>query len=258
MRLGCCTEVLNYKTAENLGYDFIEFSASEINSMTSESFNGLVHTIRRGKLPCLRFNDYCKGDTPLVGPQVDFHVLEEYADKICGRGGEIGVKSLGIGAPKARILPKEFSINDADEQMMRFLTMICEKAKKYDIKVLMEAVHSGVCNYINRTQEAVDMVSRLNIPNLKIVLDFYHMQVMGESIESFCSVSDWVEHVHVSNRDANNKRAYLLDTDEDECRKIAKTLIRCGYDGTVSVEAPTVDFNREAAVCLNVMKRSFE
>ena len=136
--------------------------------------------------------------------------------------------------------------------------MLCEKAKKYDIKILMEAVHSGVCNYINRTEEAVKMVRRLNIPNLKIVLDFYHMQVMGESIESFCDVSEWVEHVHVSNRDANNKRAYLMETDEDECSKIAKTLVRCGYNGTVSVEAPTVDFKQEAAVCLDVMKRTFK
>jgi hypothetical protein len=49
-----------------------------------------------------------------------------------------------------------------------------------------------------------------------------------------------------------------METDEDECSKIAKTLVRCGYNGTVSVEAPTVDFKQEATVCLDVMKRTFK
>lgn len=255
MKLGCCTKTDNYHSAEILGYDFVEFSATQIHGLSDDAFEKLLKTLQNGRIPCFRFNDYCTGETPLVGPKVDFGNLEAYAEKVCSRAGRLGAKSLGIGAPKARILPENFSLEQADMQMKQFLTMLCQKAQTKGIYVLMEAVHDGLCNYINKTQEAVGLVKSLDIPNLKIVLDFYHSQVMGESIESFCDVSEWVDHVHVSSRDAGNRRAYLLKSDEAEFGRICDTLKRCGYDGSISVEAPTHDFYEEARVCLDVMKR---
>jgi sugar phosphate isomerase/epimerase len=257
MTFGCCTETKNYPAALGLHYDFIEFSAFEIKAMDEECFRQLCRQVASATMPCLRFNDYCKADTPLVGPDVNFCVLEEYAGAVCARGGELGIKSVGIGAPAARMLPADYPRNKADEQMMKFLSMLSEKARHFGISVLMESVHDKTCNYINTVDEAMKIVKAVNLPNLKVVLDFYHMREMNEPYNRICDFREWVEHTHVSGKNSDGTRTYLSNVDTDDCMEIAKNMRACGYDGSISIEAPTENFESEAKLGLAILRKVF-
>ena len=37
-----------------------------------------------------------------------------------------------------------------------------------------------MCDYANRTEDALRLIEKVAAPNLFMVLDFYHMEVMGE------------------------------------------------------------------------------
>jgi hypothetical protein len=46
--MGCCTKTENYHTAEILGYDFVEFSATQIHGLHDDAFEKLFKTLQNG------------------------------------------------------------------------------------------------------------------------------------------------------------------------------------------------------------------
>ena len=103
------------------------------------------------------------------------------------------------------------------------------------------------------------MVKKLNMDNLKIVLDFYHMEVMGEDITDIKDIMPYVKHLHCNHTPKGKlDREYIVHEDEQMLMKIKKAVSECGYDGTISIEPDdTPEFDKVAPVSYAVMKRVF-
>lgn len=239
--VGCCCSTNTYLNVKGMGYDYAELSGRQIMSLSNNEFLNFLGLYKASGFPCRGFNDYCGAEYPIVGQRSGDKSCEEYAKKICERGALLGIRTIGIGAPTARILQDGYPLEKADEDMRSFLKMICKYAEPYGITILLEAVHKYMCNYLNYTEDAVKMVRDLDIPNLKIVLDYYHAMVMGEDLHHFEYAMPYVRHLHISTDLERHSRGYMRESDIPFMRQLFEEAIATGYHGGISVEAGETD-----------------
>lgn len=256
MKFGCCTTTANYDLLVKCGYDFIELAGAEVSSIEEEKWQQFVKKVAEVGVPCAGFNSYCKDRPAIVGDNFNEDETREYAALIAKRGAELNVKTIGIGAPFARKLPEGYSKEKADAQCRRFLEITCEEAAKYGLTVLFEAVHEHICDYATRTDDALEMVKSLDLDNLQMVLDFYHMEAMGEDRLDFDRCAPYIRHLHFSTCEENYGRKYPSESDFDILSKIMKKLSSLGYNGTLSIEAGTDNFESDAIRALEVLKKA--
>jgi hydroxypyruvate isomerase len=92
----------------------------------------------------------------------------------------------------------------------------------------------------DHTDYCVDIIRRVGSPNLKLLFDVYHVQIMdGDIIRRLRQFKDLIGHVHTA---GNPGRAELDDRQEIAYKPIMETLVEIGYQGYVGQEfIPTRD-----------------
>jgi hydroxypyruvate isomerase len=92
----------------------------------------------------------------------------------------------------------------------------------------------------DHTDYCVDIIHRVGSPNLKLLFDIYHVQIMdGDVIRRIRQLKDTIGHVHTA---GNPGRGELDDKQEINYRPIMEALVEIGYTGYVGQEfIPTRD-----------------
>ncbi|MBP1577389.1 MAG: sugar phosphate isomerase/epimerase [Oscillospiraceae bacterium] len=256
--IGCCGTTNTYLAIRDMGYDYIELSGRQIMSLSDEEFSDFLQLYKDTGFPCRGFNDYCGAQTPIVGEGSGSDAVRAYAEKICRRGAALGIKTIGIGAPSARTLPEGYPMEQADKEMADFLKMICPIAAEYGITILLEAVHAYMCNYLTLTPETAKMVQKLALPNLAMVLDYYHAMVMGEDLHGLSQFIPLVRHLHFSTDLENHARGYLRDEDIPLLSQLLSEAAAAGYAGGISIEAAADKLEADGEACCRRMKKAAE
>ncbi len=279
MRIGCCGNTENYVQISKTGFDYIELSGRQLMALSEYQREDFLRLYEKTGFPCIAINDYCGSDTAIVGPNFSPSVIRRYASVLMEYAHRLGVRNVGIGAPAARKLPEGYPSKAAMFEMMTFLYITCEEAARYGINVLLEAVHSGLTDYMNHTQEAADMVKALRgiqadsldpemtklaqtavagrkIPdNLWMVYDYYNAMAMDEDLTQMAAVMPLVKHLHYSTDLGNNDRGYPHAENVRELADFLKAAADAGYAGDVSVEANYSRYlNYDGDLCVRIMR----
>ncbi len=92
----------------------------------------------------------------------------------------------------------------------------------------------------DHTDYCVDIIKRVGSPNLKLLFDIYHVQIMdGDIIRRIHQIKDVIGHVHTA---GNPGRGELDDKQEISYKPIMEALVEVGYTGYVGQEfIPTRD-----------------
>jgi len=104
----------------------------------------------------------------------------------------------------------------------------------------------------DHTEYCIDIIRRVGSPNLKFLMDIYHVQIMdGDVIRRIHQYKDLIAHVHTA---GNPGRGELNDDQEICYRAVMRALVDIGYDGYVGHEfIPTQDplagLREAVAVC---------
>jgi hydroxypyruvate isomerase len=100
----------------------------------------------------------------------------------------------------------------------------------------------------------VGVCERVNSPNVKLVCDLYHLQIMdGDIAENIRQSIQWIAHFHTAGVPTRNEIDY---TQEMNYRYIAEVIADLPYDGYVSHEwrpTPGRDPMRSLAEALEIM-----
>ncbi len=97
-----------------------------------------------------------------------------------------------------------------------------------------------------------DIVKRVNMPNVKLLFDIYHVQIMnGDLIRRIKQYSDLIGHIHTA---GNPGRGELNLDQEINYPDIMRTLLELGYEGYVGQEFiprgdPTEGLRRAVMMC---------
>ncbi|HJN12854.1 MAG: TIM barrel protein [Pirellulaceae bacterium] len=86
----------------------------------------------------------------------------------------------------------------------------------------------------------VDLIRRVDSPNMKLLFDIYHVQIMnGDVIRRIRQYKDLIGHYHTA---GNPGRGELDDTQETNYPAVMKAIVDTGYQGFVAQEfIPTWD-----------------
>ena len=208
-------------------------------------------------LPVLRLNAYCSGSPVIAGPGADDAATQSYARVLMRKAAALGVETIGIGAPKARILPDGYDRALADSQCARFLRITAEEAAPYGITLLIEAVQKGMCNYLNTMADAQTMMRRIALPEVRLMADLYHMETQGEDWNTLRNYMADIRHVHVRTVGPGLTRGLYGLKDEIICAQAFRAIRAAGYSGTVSIEPDAAELNEQTMkTALEMMRRA--
>ena len=255
MKIGCCTGIENYEDLCALGYDFIELAGTGVMMMGETELKEAKSLIAKNNIPCNGFNAYCGAELCMAGPQFDLGKARDYAAEICRRGKLLGIRVIGLGAPLARRLPKDFDRLAASEQFKDFVRVTAEEGAKHGITFLLEALNPHICDLVTRTREALEIVRELDMPNLQMVLDFHHVTKSGEDVSDIAYVMPYVKHLHIDHT-LEDGRYHLKEEGLPFYSRCIAAARACGYDGTLSVEpnAAKAPFREEARESLRILR----
>lgn len=248
MKFGCYCAIKDVETVAEIGYDYVELSASEILRLSPEEYAALRKKLERCSIPCLAAADYC-GDTPaMVGSRFDSQAAARYARMVCERVYPLGIRRLGVGAPLARAMPVKYAYDRALEQAVEFFRRTSDEAMPWEgLNVLVEALCTNSCNFCNSQHQSWDLVQRINRPNVLMEVDFFHMRLMAEPLPRAADFHPLIGHVHISGRTEQDQRCFFAESERNFCREAVSALKRCGYTGTMSMEVPPEAFSPQAA-----------
>jgi hydroxypyruvate isomerase len=176
-------------------------------------------------------------------------------------------KAQEMGAPTLFLLTDELG----DDRSVRFqfpelseeakyqsvydgLKALAPLAEKAGITLLLEALnirmdHPGY--FLHHSAVAFDLVRAIGNPQIKMLFDIYHMQVMeGNIIHTLTNNLDVIGHVHVADVPGRHEPG----TGELNYANIIRALREAGYTGYVGLElAPTVPSEQAMADCLALL-----
>lgn len=140
-----------------------------------------------------------------------------------------------IGAANIHVMAGFAQGQDAHNVFLDNLRYATSQAAQYDITILIEPLnHYDAPGYFLQTSaQAKAIIDELNIPNLKLMFDCYHLQLMeGDICHRLASLKDIIGHIQIA---AVPSRA---EPDEGELYYpfIFKALNDLGYDQPIGAE----------------------
>lgn len=163
----------------------------------------------------------------LFGRSSEREVLKQYLKKAIAFALEIGCRNMVFGSPKNRIIENNGEYNIAVE----FFKEIGDYAFENNTVLSIEAnPRIYGTNFINSTDEAVQLVKDVGSKGFKINLDYGTIIENNESLYKLCKIVDIINHVHISEP---NLVSIIERKDHIELAKILKDAM---YQGYISVE----------------------
>lgn len=193
--------------------------------------------------------------TGLIHPEVHdsmIAVWEPWIDQL----GDAEVRRFAANAGQLRGL----SLNEAADNAVAVLNRIKGKMEERNVSICIENVNDRRPRDpgLARTDMAfghwdwgVDVVRRVNSPNVKLLCDLYHLQIMdGDLAYRIQEDQQWIGHFHVAGVPT---RTEIGATQEVNYRYIAEVIAELDYDGFVSHEwRPTPGNDPLAAIAAAV------
>lgn len=233
MRLGICMAIENLIEAHAAGFDYVEISAPHLLPDAGEAdfacYRARALSSPLGVESC---NCFLPAQHRVVGPEVDLHAVGVYMEIVLRRLAEVGGKVMVFGSGGARHIPDGFPFEEARSQFCAAAQLAGAIAARYDVIIALEPLAFSECNLLNRVEDAMALVVRINHPHVRVLADSYHMLAVGESFESIPIAGSLLAHVHV---DMPDLAAYQSGVPSPFPAFFA-ALRQAGYTGRVSIE----------------------
>ena len=236
IQFGCCTQVEYYDNLVRAGYDYIELGGKVVSAMSEQEFAETLRIVQAGPLPCRGLVSYCPPEIVIAGPGWSLPAAREYAQKCAARAGQLGIQRVGIGCPLSRTLPDNYDRQLAFRQMADFLAVTCQEFARYGIDVCVESLGYGNCNFINTLEESAELQKTVDMPNIKLALDFYNLEQSNQPDVDIAPYMSHVAVVHMSDDEGLWRRNFFIPGKSAVHQERVRRLIALGYTGDISIE----------------------
>lgn len=138
---------------------------------------------------------------------------------------------VNIGRSRGYIHPED-TYETAEGRFLDCLRECADFAAPLGVEILLEPVNRYEINFLNCVQDAISLLKKAQLPNVRIMPDVFHMNIEDASITgSFEEAGDRVGYVHFA--DSNRLAPGWGHLDFPA---IIETLRKIQYDGYVTVE----------------------
>lgn len=238
------------------GYDAIELHIKEIMSFDNGEFQRAKKLVRDSGLASEVFDNPLPLDVVIADDDFDFAYYTEYLKKAVSRTAEMGARYFVYGNGRTRSLPEGERRAKGEEKNQQLLFTLCRLAAEENITIMLEPLHSSICNSVLSIPEAYAYAQKLGCPNLKTLLDFRWFVAGGHSYSLIEEYADFIKHVHVDNPlYPFPERRVPMPGDGFDYGPLFQTLKKICYKGMISYEANTFqDFEADLRGGLSLLK----
>jgi sugar phosphate isomerase/epimerase len=240
------------------GFDYCEPAVVKTMSLSDADFAATRAKVDATPVHVESMNSLLPGEMKVVGPTVDRSTLDAYIQKALSRAQAFGAKVVVFGSGTSRRVPDGFPRDQAWSQLQDFLRRMGDEIDKqnYGFVIGIEALRKQESNIVNTTAEAYELSVDTNHPKIKIICDFFHLASEHEDPTVLLKVKDRLVHLHFAN-ECNNR---AFPRDPAECPEYAPffaNLRAINYQGRLSIEAGTHDFNADAPLGLATLRKLY-
>jgi len=174
------------------------FAAVELHWPYEYDPNDIKATLDEVGLPVLGLNtrrgDLSKGEnglSALVGREVEARAA---IDEAIDYAATIGAANIHVMAGFAQGLQAHHTFIDN-------LRYASNKAAKYSITILIEPLNHYDAPYyfLSTSEQAKAIIEEVNLPNLKLMFDCYHLQLMeGDLCHRLAALKDMIGHIQIA------------------------------------------------------------
>lgn len=256
--IGVCTAFDDFeriKKIHDIGYDFVEFSFSSFKDAKESVIRECADLLHELNLPCVSMNGLIVGNFSLTGDNTNHEEAKEHVESILEKVQPFGTKTFVMGSGAARRVPDGYSKEKAMEQLERFFVdVLSPAAKKYDAVIAIEELRKEETNIFNTCRDVVSFLKGIDTPNIKLLVDYYHAMLGGDTLEELASYKGYISHVHIAS--PSNARIMPQPTDSDDYKAFFKALDEAGYDkANISLEGSWDDrFDELAPISLEYLR----
>ena len=233
IKVGVCTR--DVAGATKHGFDYLEPAAAEIAAMSEDQLREFADTVLASPLRCHAFNSFIRRpDLKVVGPEVPTPALKKYLEMCLPRCRHLGASIVVWGSAGSRNVPEGFSREQAQDQITAFLKLAGEIARRSKIIIAIEPLRRQESNILNTGAEALEMVRRVKHPNVRMIIDYYHLREENEDPHIIEVAKHEIVHLHFANP---HGRVWPHDLAEDDhYAAFFRCLKKTGYSSGISIE----------------------
>jgi sugar phosphate isomerase/epimerase len=257
--IGVAGPASDFDDSVRYGFDYHEAHVWEVANMPEGEFQKFKDHVLASPIRCRRFNlfiaswgDLASPAIRIVGPHADLAAARAYVERSLPRCRQLGAEIVVWGSAASRNVPEGFSRERAWAQIQDFLRMADPIARSQNITIAIEPLRTAESNILNTGAETLKMVRELNLPNIKMMIDYYHLRSMNEDPEILWTARQEVIHIHFANP---HGRVWPKDPAEDpEYSHFFAVLKKIGYTGGITIEAIGT-YEESAAAALAFFRR---
>jgi D-psicose/D-tagatose/L-ribulose 3-epimerase len=239
------------QTAE-LGFDLIEIPALDPGSIDTAFTRSMLERYKLGTTLSLGLDastDVSSGDPGRRARgearlmQVLSVAREIGATHVCG--------ILYSAFQKYLEPPTDAGIADSVDVLRR----IGDVAARHGITIGLEVVNRYETNVLNTAAQAVDFARRVALPNVKVHLDTYHMNIEEADLESaLIDTSAMLGYFHIGESGRGYLGAGNIDFD-----RVFRGLAKAGYEGPITFESfSSAVVNKQLSGILGIWRNLWE
>lgn len=241
------------------GFDYCEPQVIKVMPLSDAEFQRRIDLARAARIHVEAMNSLMPANLKVVGPEVDSSRVRDYVKKALARAEALGVKVVVFGSGDSRRVPEGFSRERAWLQLQEFLHMLGDEIIKnqYGIVIGIEALRHEESNIVNTSSEAYNLAVQTHHPKVHIIVDFFHLASEGEDPAILPLLKDHIVHLHFA--DASRGRMFpRVDSRHPAYDSFFSAIREIGYQGRMSLEAYTNDFQVDAPAGLKAVRKLYE
>src|SRR5579863_3764597 len=238
------------------GFDYCEPQVIKVMLLSDAAFQSRAARARSAPIHVEAMNSLMPADLKVVGPDVDGRRVHDYAQKALERAEALGAKVVVFGSGDSRRVPDGFSSEHAWLQLVQFLRQLGDHItqNRYGMVIGIEALRHEESNIVNTTSDAYNLAVQTNHPKVHIICDFFHLASEGENPSILPYLKDQIVHLHFA--DPSRGRMFpRVDSSHPMYGAFFSAIRDIGYQGRMSLEAYTNDFNVDAPAGLKAVRR---
>ena len=233
MKIGFCAPIESYQRVCEAGFDYIELPLSPVGQMTENEFITFEKHLTEGRVVCPTANMFLPANIRVAGDDADLDRAEDYCEKALARAARMGCEVVVLGSGRSRNVSPDYDKAKASEQFARFGKKAGTIAAKHGITVVLEPLNRIESNLLNSVQQGYKMALNIDHPNVKLLADYYHMQVEGEPLDHLFEARNYIYHVHTAGLLG---RALPRAANRREQSAFLEALSGIGYNKRLSIE----------------------
>lgn len=266
MKFGCCLNMVatqpdgtGMEFIEKLaeyGFDYVELPTAQMMDLSDEQFAQLKEKVKKAGILCPASNNFFPTSFRLTGPDVDMDAILDYVERSLSRDEQLGIEYVVFGSGPAKNVPDGFPMEQGYQQVVNLLKKVGPIARNHGITIVIEPLRKAECNLINSFAQGVQLAKDVNDPNVRVLVDFYHLTVEKEPVQNILDYgAEYLRHVHFANP---NGRVYPVSGEEADYQPFIDALKAVGYDLHVSCEAYVPNsFEQDAPIAKKFFDEQF-